>query len=704
MFVQPKSQTHASPAPARLSPSKKPFDGLADESEAIWDDGDAGNTCFLVADKGVEAEEGFKLMIDSMADCAIIMLDEAGLVKTWNSSAKSIKGYDAADIIGKPISVFFSQEDIDAHEPDRALRKAECNGRYEANGWRLRKDGSRFWANVVITAVRDSNGVLRGYAKLARDMTEQKQADDALRESESRLRSILDTVPDAIVIIDEQGLIESFSPAATRLFGYTEEQVTGQNVKILMPQPYRDQHDGYLSHFRATGEKRVIGTGRTVVGQRQDGTTFPMELAVAEARGGERRLFTGFVRDMTERHRVEAELKEAKAMAEAANLAKSDFLSSMSHELRTPLNAILGFAQLMESDTPKPTLNQTMSIDQILQAGWYLLTLINEVLDLSLIESGKMTLSPEPVSAAEVLSHCQAMMEPLARRRGITMTFQEIDPRCMVLADKTRFQQVLVNLLSNAIKYNRLNGSITVGCVASAPGLVRISVTDTGMGLTAEKIQQLYQPFNRLGQEVSIEQGTGIGLVVTKRLVEAMRGTIGVDSTVNVGTVFWIELLAVNTVPGEIGGGVINGPVQIRSSDALQTQTVLYVEDNPANLKLVEMLVARRGNLRLLSAGTGDLGIELARAHQPDVILMDINLPGISGIKALSILGKDSTTANIPIIALSANAGPRDIERGLEAGFLRYLTKPIKVDVLMETLDLGLALAAAHKSLHPKAA
>jgi PAS domain S-box-containing protein len=515
-----------------------------------------------VEDKRLWAEESFQLMVESVSDCAIIMLDQDGRVKSWNTGAQRIKGYEAKEIIGKYKSCFYTPEDIAIHKPERALQEAAATGRFEDDGWRVRKDGSTFWANVVITAIRDSSGTLRGYATLERDMTE--------------------------------------------------------------------------------------------------------------------------------RRRVEAELNEAKATAEAANLAKSDFLSSMSHELRTPLNAILGFAQLMQSDSPAPSPDQKVSIDQILQAGWYLLALINEVLDLSLIESGKMTLSPEPVSVGDVLSHCKSMMEPLAQKRGIALCFPEFDAPRFVLADCTRLQQVFVNLLSNAIKYNRLNGSVTVECVPRPRGQIRISVRDTGMGLTPEKLQQLYQPFNRLGQEAGVEQGTGIGLVVTKRLVEAMQGTLGVESGIDAGTTFWIDLNATDASHINFGDGNGISHPSIHANDSIPSRTVLYVEDNPANLKLVEMLVARRADLKLLTAGTGDLGIDLARAHQPDVILMDINLPGINGIKALALLREDSATADIPVVALSANASPRDIERGLTAGFMKYLTKPIKVDELMATLDFVL--------------
>jgi PAS domain S-box-containing protein len=652
--------------------------------------------------KRLWAEESFQLMVESVTDCAIIMLDEEGRVKSWNVGAQRIQGFEALEIIGQPVSRFFTQEDIDAHGPERALREAAGAGRFEDEGWRVRKDGTRFWANVVVTAIRDNEGNPRGYAKLARDMTERKAADDAVKESEAQFRSIADAVPDAIYMFNEFGVIEFFSATATRLFGYSETEIMGRNVRILIPQPFRDLHDTFLTHLRETGEQRTASSGRVARGLRKDGTEFPMEWTLVEALRGKRRLYTGFVRDITERQRVEEELGDARATSEAANQAKSEFLSSMSHELRTPLNAILGFAQLMASDIPPPTANQKASIDQILQAGWYLLTLINEVLDLSLIESGKLTLSPEPVSIGEILSDCHAMMEPLAQKRGIVMEFPAFEKPCFVMADRTRLRQVFVNLLSNAIKYNRSNGTIVVECSARPDGQIRTIVTDTGMGLTPGKLAQLYQPFNRLGQEVGVEQGTGIGLVVTKRLVEAMFGTVGVESAVGVGTKFWVDFKAAMPGQADLADATSAALLAIPEDDAIPLRTVLYVEDNPANLKLVEMLLARRGDLRLLSAATGDLGIELARAHRPDVILMDINLPGTNGVKALAVLHRETRTAQIPIIALSANANPRDIERGMAAGFFRYLTKPIKVGELLDTLDLALASNAQQSA--PKAA
>ena len=397
--------------------------------------------------------------------------------------------------------------------------------------------------------------------------------------------------------------------------------------------------------------------------------------------------------EIAERKRVEAELKEAMALAEKANLAKSEFLSRMSHELRTPLNAILGFAQLMESSSPPPTASQKRSVDQILRAGWYLLELINEILDLAIIESGRSSLSLESVSLGEIMRECQAMIEPLAQTRGIGMNFPKFDAPCFVNADRTRLKQVLVNLLSNAIKYNLQRGTVVVGCSARSSTRTLISITNTGAGLSAEKLAQLFQSFNRLGQETGAEEGTGIGLVVAKHLVELMGGAISVESSVGVGSVFRVEL---NTAAKpELVLDECNPAVTApRSRDSGLRRTVLYVEDNPASLELVEQLIDARPSIRLLSAGDGSLGVELARAHLPELILMDIDLPGISGIEALAMLRKDPATAHIPVIALSANAIPRDIERGMQAGFLRYLTKPIRVNEFMDALDAALALSA----------
>jgi len=535
------------------------------------------------------------------------------------------------------------------------------------------------------------------------------------RRNESLLRigalqtAILTSPNFSIIATDEKGIIQLFNVGAERMLGYLATEV----VNKISPSDMHDPEEviaraATLSTELATTiapgfealafkASREIEDSYQLTYIRKDGTRFPAIVSITALRDdyGEIIGYLLIGTDNSVRKQIEQDLQNAKAAAEKASLAKSTFLSQMSHELRTPLNAVLGFAQVIESGSPLPTPSQKRSLDQILKAGWYLLELINEILDLAQIESGKLTLSREPVSLNQVMLECRAMIEPQAQRRGIGMTFPRFDTSYFVLADRTRVKQILINLLFNAIKYNKPGGTVAVECTASPPNSVRISVRDTGDGLPPEKLAQLFQPFNRLGKEAGIEEGTGIGLVVTKRLVELMGGVIGVDSTVGVGTVFWVDLIL--CAPPQLGDAGAESAHFYRPSAmaGAALRTLLYIEDNPANLQLVEELVTRRPDLRLLSAADGDLGIELAREFMPEVILMDINLPGINGIEVMRILRADPATAHIPIMAISANVIPSDIKKGLDAGFFRYLTKPIVVSEFMEALGVALDFSAA---------
>jgi PAS domain S-box-containing protein len=660
--------------------------------------------------------------IFNSANFSIIATDEKGVIQLFNAGAERMLGYTAAEVVNKITPA-------DIHDPQEVIARAaalslefgttiapgfgalafkasrgiedECDLTY------IRKDGQRIPALVPVTALRDDQGAIIGYLLIGTDNSARKQVEEKLRWTEESFRLMVESVTDyAIVMLDPEGLVVSWNTGAERIEGYRAEEIVGQHFSQFYPsediasgKPRRD-----LDVVAAKG--RFEDEGWRV---RKDGSTFCANVVFTAIRdqAGNARGFAKLTRDLTGRNQMAAaqklldqalreknvELERARAAAEKANLAKSDFLSSMSHELRSPLNAILGFAQLINSDSPPPTASQTASIDQILRAGWYLLELINEILDLAQIESGKLALSLEPTSLVEVMLECQAMIEPQAQKRGIAMTFPKFDVPSFVDADRTRLKQVLINLLSNAIKYNRAHGTVVVDCAASTPERIRVSVRDTGAGLPQDMLMQLFEPFNRLGQERSTEEGTGIGLVMSKRVVELMGGVIGVESTVGSGSVFWFELnsaltpqLAIDTAaPAAIEPALVPPGAPLR--------TLLYVEDNPANLNLVEQLIARHPNMRLLSARDGNRGIQLACSNQPEVILMDINLPGISGIEALKILREDPATAHIPVIALSANANPRDIEKGLQAGFFRYLTKPIKVNEFMETLVVALEFA-----------
>ncbi|MGO4479341.1 ATP-binding protein [Massilia sp. 2TAF26] len=401
-----------------------------------------------------------------------------------------------------------------------------------------------------------------------------------------------------------------------------------------------------------------------------------------------------------------SELELAIEEARNANQAKSAFLSSMSHELRTPLNAILGFAQILAADNMPTTPEQKKEFSgHILKSGRHLLTLINEILDLAKVEAGALTLSMEPVGLAEVLAECRSMIEPLAAARGIRVQFPAAgDPEsavALVQADRTRLKQVLLNLLSNAVKYNREGGTVSVECTAHAPDRLRLSVVDTGMGLRPEQVAALFQPFNRLGQENGTQEGTGIGLVFTKRLVELMKGEIGAASTPGVGSTFWIELSAAAPLAQLAAPAQQEAGQAAAAPDSAAPRLILYIEDNPANLRLVQEIVAFRADLRLLSAPDGHAGLALAHTHRPAVILMDLNLPGMSGFEVLAQLRRDPGTAHIPAIALTANAMPRDIERGLSAGFARYLTKPIDIEQLNAAIDGVLTQRAPEERTAP---
>ncbi|HET9266185.1 MAG TPA: response regulator [Vicinamibacterales bacterium] len=556
---------------------------------------------------------------------------------------------------------------------------------------------------MSVTALRDAQDAIIGYLLIGTDNTarkqveeERKKLDQRLRDQQFYTRSLIESNIDALMTTDSSGIITDVNKQMEALTGCTRDELIGAPFKNYFTDPERAEAAIKL----VLSEKKV--TNYELTARARDGKQTVVSYNATTFYDRERTLQGVFAaaRDVTERNRLDqvlqeknVELESAKSVAEQANLAKSDFLSSMSHELRSPLNAILGFAQLMESDSQSPTPSQKESIAQILDAGWHLLNLINEILDLAVIESGTVSLSGESVSLDEVMLECRAMMEPQAHQRGISMTFPQFDKPCFVSSDRTRLKQILINLLSNAIKYNKVRGTVVVDYTVSAPDRIRINIKDTGAGLPSEKLAQLFQPFNRLGQEAGGEEGTGIGLVVTKRLVELMGGAIGVDSTVGAGSVFWIELISAAAPQLAAEGGEAAAYALPHVPHGARLRTLLCVEDNPANLKLVEELIARRPDLRLLTAVNGTLGIELARTSQPEMILMDVNLPDIRGIEVMKILREDPATAHIPIVALSANAMPRDIRKGLEAGFFRYLTKPIKVSEFMDTLRMALEFA-----------
>ncbi len=678
----------------------------------------------VVTERGQQAAtltaDALQRAIFNSANFSSIATDARGVIQIFNVGAERMLGYTAAEVVNKvtPAEISDPQEVVARAKTLSLELETPIAPGFEALVFKasrgiediyeltyIRKDGSRFPAVVSVTALRDAQGAIIGYLLIGTDNTarkqveaEQQKLDQRLRDQQFYTRSLIESNIDALIATDLAGIITDVNRQMEELTGCTRDELIGAPFKNHFTDPDRAE-----AGIRLVLLKSKV-TNYELTARSRDGRETVVSYNATTFHDRDRKLQGVFAaaRDVTEPKRLDRvlheknlELRSAKIIAEKANHSKSDFLSSMSHELRSPLNAILGFAQLMESGSPPPDPQQKESIAQILQAGWHLLKLINEILDLAKIESGKLSLSLESVSLSEVFSECQGMVEGAAQKRGLQLRFPQFEAPCFVFADRTRLKQILLNFLSNAVKYNRENGSVqlTLEPSATAAGRVRITVRDTGAGLSAEKRTQLFQPFNRLGQESGDEEGTGIGLVVAKQLVELMEGTIGVESTAGQGSAFWFELATAAAPQFAAEAGVVDAPAPVPAASGERVRLLLYVEDNPANLKLVEQLVARRPELKLISAGTGTLGLALARAQQPEVVLMDINLPDISGLEAMTELRKDPRTAHIPVVAISANAMPHDIQRGLEAGFFRYLTKPIKVSEFTETLDTALAFA-----------
>jgi PAS domain S-box-containing protein len=656
------------------------------------------------------------------ANFSSIATDAKGVIQIFNVGAERMLGFAAGEVINKitPAEISDPLEVIARAKALSQELKTTIAPGFEALVFKasrgiediyeltyIRKDGSRFPAVVSVTALRDAENIIIGYLLIGTDNTarkqveaEQKKLDQRLRDQQFYTRSLIESNIDALITTDPSGIITDVNKQMEALTGSTRDELIGAPFKGYFTDPERAEAGIKL----VLSQKKVTDYELTACAR--DGKMTDVSYNATTFYDRDRTLQGVFAsaRDVTERKRFEqalqeknVELENAKLNAEKANRAKSDFLSGMSHELRSPLNAILGFAQLVESATPPPTSFQKESIDQILQAGWHLLKLINEILDLAVVESGKVFLSLEPVPLEEILYECQAMMESQADQHGVRLAFPAFETPRFVWADQTRLKQIIINLLSNAIKYNKSNGSVVVEVTDRERDRIRISFRDTGEGLEPDKLSQLFQPFNRLGQDAKGVAGTGIGLVVTKQLTELMEGSLGVESAIGIGSVFWVELRS--TAPPALTVRAVEQattpPPQPKRGKT--HHTLLYIEDNPANMKLVEQIIALRSDIVLFTAINGTLGIELARSVKPDVILMDINLPGMSGLEALKIIQEDISICTIPVVALSANAMIRDIELGIQAGFFKYLTKPIVVKDFMNVFNVALEFAQENR-------
>lgn len=632
----------------------------------------------------VREREQEHLALDQHAIVSIA--DVAGRILHVNEKFCEISGFRPDQLLGKTHRVVKS--DVHPHKFYQEMWKTISSGRvWRGEVCNRRADGSYYWVHASIVPFVNEAGKPYQYVSIRTDITALKESQRALTEGEERFRMGQEFARIGTWDWNISTGALFWSNLIPVLFGYPKGKLetSYENFLRAVHPDDRDLLQGAVRRCLEEGadydiEHRCLWPDGTVRWLHEKGDV------IRDTLGRPVRMI-GMVQDITERKRAQEELKNARQIAETANRAKSDFLSNMSHELRTPLNAIFGFAQLLMSGKKDVlTDRQKKYVDQILKGGNHLLDLINEILDLAKIESGRLELSIEPIDMEPLLEECMSLVEPLGEKYGVIFKPPRIARNvCPAKADRVRTKQVLLNLLSNAAKYNRRGGTVIVE-VTQDQGHLVISVVDTGAGIPDEKVDQLFVPFSRLGQETGDIEGTGIGLALSQKLVRQMEGGIGVSSQVGEGSTFWFTLPT-----GPLGASNLR---RLKGSEAGTSAeladelsiTMLYVEDNPANLALMEEIVDSMGGIRLVSATTAAQGLDLARASPPQIIIMDINLPGMDGFEALREIQTDSVLASIPVIALSANANPGVIARGRDAGFVEYLTKPIQIDLFTKVV------------------
>ena len=626
-------------------------------------------------------------LLDAAPDAMLVVGSDQNIAFV-NARAEELFGYSRSELLGQSLDRLIPNRLRAGHGGHVARYFAQPTARAMGSGRELsgcRKDGMVLLVEVSLSPVMSPAGMM--VCAAVRDISDRKRIEAAAKTNALRLSSALESIEDALALYDADDRLVLCNNAYRQLVG---RLLPGS----LIGQPYAEVLGAWLAGCASLGEPE-----RQRLVDQTAGRLEPRRFDVRATDGRSYRVIdrpaaeSGIVQtiwDLSEDTQREQELHDARRAAEAASAAKSEFLSSMSHELRTPLNAILGFAQLLQRDKKSPLSDRHRErIDHILKGGEHLLQLIDEILDLSRIEAGRILVSAEPVSLPAVLAEVRSTLEPMAARAEIQLVIESVpDDVPEVIADRTRLKQVLMNYGSNAIKYGRKGGRAVLA-VERSGAYVRITVSDDGIGIASEKHDKLFQPFQRAGQETGSIQGTGIGLAITKRLAELMAGRVGFESGEGRGSRFWIELpardaSAVAASSGAASHALGESPLAATTGPRF---CIVYVEDNPSNIAFMSDLLSDLERIELLTAPTAEIGIELIRARKPHAVIMDINLPGMSGIEATEKLGQWPETREIPVIALSAAAMPGDAQRAHNARFHRFLTKPVSVDELTAALE-----------------